>query len=167
MESGAWEGTWLNNFHIYLENRYVIWHRKFEKEVLSQDLILILVFSNVALVVKNLPAAAGGARDVGLIPVLGRSPGVGNDNPLQYSCLENSMDKRSLVGYIVHGLTELYIRVTEHTHIYTCVILLPVVQVGSLAVLLSSSSKSFLHPLSAYVVLLKCVYERLPLWPSG
>jgi len=165
MESGAWEGTWLNNFHIYLENRYVIWHRKFEKEVLSQDLILILVFSNVALVVKNLPAAAGGARDVGLIPGSGRSPGVGNDNPLQYSCLENSTDKRSLEGYSPQGCRES--DTTEHTHTYTCIILLPVLQVGSLAVLLSSSSKSFLHPLSAYVVLLKCIYERLPLWPSG
>ena len=45
-----------------------------------------------ALVVKNLPASAGDARDVGLIPELGRSPGVGNGNPLQYSCLENLMD---------------------------------------------------------------------------
>ena len=33
------------------------------------------------------------ARDVGLIPGLGRSPGGGNDNPLQYSCLENPMDR--------------------------------------------------------------------------
>ena len=36
---------------------------------------------------------AGDARDVGSIPVLGRSLGVGNGNPLQYSCLENSMDR--------------------------------------------------------------------------
>ena len=46
--------------------------------------------------VKNLPAGAGGAGDPGdmcLIPGLGRSPGVGNGNPLQYLCLENSMDK--------------------------------------------------------------------------
>ena len=38
-------------------------------------------------------ARAGDARDVGLIPGLGRSPGGGHGNPLQYSCLENSMDK--------------------------------------------------------------------------
>ena len=44
-------------------------------------------------VVKNLPAIAEGARDAGSIPGLGRSPGVGNDNPLQYCCLENSMDR--------------------------------------------------------------------------
>ena len=40
-------------------------------------------------VVKNLPANAGGARDMGLIPGSGRSPGGGNGNALQYSCLEN------------------------------------------------------------------------------
>ena len=37
-------------------------------------------------VLKNLPATAGDTRDVGSIPVLGRSPGEGNVNPLQYSC---------------------------------------------------------------------------------
>ena len=48
--------------------------------------------SQVALVVKNLPATAGDVRDVGSIPGLGRSPGEGHVNPLQYSCLENPMD---------------------------------------------------------------------------
>ena len=43
--------------------------------------------------VKNLPANAGDARDVALIPESGRSPGGGNGNPHQYSCLENSMDR--------------------------------------------------------------------------
>ena len=42
--------------------------------------------------VKNAPANAGDARDMGLIPGLGGSPGGGHDNPLQYSCLENPMD---------------------------------------------------------------------------
>ena len=45
--------------------------------------------------VKNLPANAGDARDVGLIPGLGRSPGGGNGNLLQYSCLENITDRRA------------------------------------------------------------------------
>ena len=45
--------------------------------------------SEVALVVKNLPANAGDIRDTGLIPGLGRSPGGGHGNPLQSSCLEN------------------------------------------------------------------------------
>ena len=43
--------------------------------------------SRVALVVKNLPANAGDLREAGLIPELGRSPGGGHGNPLQYSCL--------------------------------------------------------------------------------
>ena len=43
--------------------------------------------------VKNPPASAGEARDACLIPGLGRSPGEGNDNLLQYSCLENPMDR--------------------------------------------------------------------------
>ena len=44
-------------------------------------------------VVKNPPPNAGDARDMGSIPGLGRSPGIRNDNPLQYFCLENSMDR--------------------------------------------------------------------------
>ena len=47
----------------------------------------------MALVIKNLPVSAGDKRDAGLIPVSGRSPGEGNGNPLQYSCLENPMDR--------------------------------------------------------------------------
>ena len=43
--------------------------------------------------VKNLPANGGDIKDVGLIPELGRSPGEGNGNPLQYSCLGNPMDR--------------------------------------------------------------------------
>ena len=46
--------------------------------------------------VKNIPDNAEGGRDLVLIPGSGRSPQVGNSNPLQYSCLENSMDRGSL-----------------------------------------------------------------------
>ena len=49
--------------------------------------------------VKKLPSNTGDARDEGLIPGLGRSPGVGNGNLFQYSCLENSIWRRRLVGY--------------------------------------------------------------------
>ena len=64
--------------------------------------------------VKNPPVNATDARDSGLIPGLGRSPGVGNGNPLQYSCLENPMDKKSLAGYSPwsHKKSD----ATEHTH---------------------------------------------------
>ena len=51
----------------------------------------------MALVVKNLPANAGDIRDTGLILRSRRYPGEGHGNPLQYSCLENSM--RGLEGY--------------------------------------------------------------------
>ena len=46
-------------------------------------------------VVKNLPANAGDMGDVGLIPRSRRSPGGGNGNPFQYSCLENPMDREA------------------------------------------------------------------------
>ena len=49
--------------------------------------------SQVALMIKNLPANAGDLRDAGLIPGSRRSPGGGHGNPLQYSCLENPMDR--------------------------------------------------------------------------
>ena len=56
--------------------------------------------------VKNLPAIAGDIKDVGLIPGSGRdSPGEGHGNPLQYSCLENSMD-RGAWRATVHGVTK-------------------------------------------------------------
>ena len=45
--------------------------------------------------VKNPPANAGDVRDVGLVPGLGRSPGAGHGNPLQYSCLENPTDREA------------------------------------------------------------------------
>ena len=57
----------------------------------------------VALLVKNPPANAGNARDVDSIARLGRSPGVGNSTPLQYSCLEISMG-RGAWRATVHGV---------------------------------------------------------------
>ena len=56
--------------------------------------------------VKNLPFNAGDLRDTSLIPGSGRSPGEGHGNPLQDSCLENPMDRRSLAGYSPLGLKE-------------------------------------------------------------
>ena len=51
--------------------------------------------SQVVLVVKNLPANAEDARDMGLTPGSGRSPEGGHGNALQYSCLENPMDREA------------------------------------------------------------------------
>ena len=55
--------------------------------------------------VKNSPASAGDIRDVGSIPGSGRSPGQGDGNPHQYSCLKNPMEG-SLVGYSPEGHRE-------------------------------------------------------------
>ena len=55
--------------------------------------------------IKNLPAIAGETRDTGLIPGLGRSPGVRNGNPLQYSCLENTMNRGAWQA-IIHEVTK-------------------------------------------------------------
>ena len=54
--------------------------------------------SQLVLVVKNPPTNAGDIGDAGLIPELGRSPGGGHGNPLQCSCLENPIDRKSLAG---------------------------------------------------------------------
>ena len=56
-------------------------------------------------VVKNLPASAGDARDMGSIPGSGRSSGGGNGTPLQYSCLGNPMDKEAWWA-LVHGVAK-------------------------------------------------------------
>ena len=75
-------------------------------------------------VVKNLPADAGDARDVGSISESGSFPGVGNGNPLQYSCLENSI-VRGAWRAIVHGVTKRWMKQLAHTHISCAVIILP------------------------------------------
>ena len=63
-------------------------------------------------VVKNPPANTEDARDTGSIPGSGRAPGVGNGNPFQYSCLENSMDRRAWQSMGLQRVGR-----TEHTHI--------------------------------------------------
>ena len=66
---------------------------------------MVLQTSQVVLVVENLPANEGDIRDTGSIPGLGRSSRVGNGNSLQYSCLENPMD-RGAWWAAVHGAAE-------------------------------------------------------------
>ena len=91
----------------------------------------------MALVVENLSANAGDIRDMGLILGLGRSPGIGNGNPLQYSCVENSMDtgawqamvyevSKSRTGLSMHRHTDTqthrYIHTHTHIHMHTRVL---------------------------------------------
>ena len=70
--------------------------------------------SQVALVVKNLPANAGDTGDAGLIPRLGRSPGKGNDNLFHYSFLETLM-YRSTWWVTVHGVTKSVTQLNTYT----------------------------------------------------
>ena len=95
------------------------WHDTFE--IHSFQLLPFLFLSSTSLgfpgglADKEQPASAGDARDLGLIPGWGRCPGVGNGNPLQYSCLEKSMNReRSLARYSPVGHRES--DTTEHTH---------------------------------------------------
>ena len=71
-----------------------IWnHQLFSTQPVLSSNSHICGVSQVAVVVNNLPADAGDVRDASLTPALGRSTGGGNDNPLQYSYLENPMDR--------------------------------------------------------------------------
>ena len=71
--------------------------------------------SQVVLVVKNPPANAEGTGDAGLIPGSERPPGGGNGNPLQYSCLENSMDRGVWWAQSREPQRVGHDRATEHT----------------------------------------------------
>ena len=63
-------------------------------------------------VVKNLPARAGNAGDAGSVPGLGRSPGGGHGNPLQYFFLENSLDRGALQA-TVYGVAKSWDRTEQ------------------------------------------------------
>ena len=74
---------------------------------------LFLSASQVPLDIKNLPAKAGDIRDLGSIPGLGRSPGGGNGNTLQNSCLENSKD-RGAWWAAIHGVAKSLSQLSTH-----------------------------------------------------
>ena len=80
------------------EKNYAPWHR--------------YGASQVALVVKNLPANARDVREAGSIPGLGRFPGEGNGDLLHYSCLENSMDRGAWQA-TDHGATKNWTRLKQ------------------------------------------------------
>ena len=78
----------------------------------NMDKSIILVGSPGGTVVNNLPANAGVAGDPGLIPGLGRSPGEGSGNPLQYSRLKSPMD-RGILWATVHGIAKSQARLND------------------------------------------------------
>ena len=92
--------------HTHIFKFWTLWVCEcvWEREQESSRAYHLLGFPS-GTVVKNLPANAGDSRDTGLIPGSGRSPGGGHGNPLQYSCLENSMD-RGAWWAAVHGIAK-------------------------------------------------------------
>ena len=80
----------------------------------NKNLKIATITSQVVLVLKNLPTNVG---DMGLISKWGRSPGGGNGNPLQYSCLGNPMDRRAWRA-TVHRVTKSWTQL-RHTHTHT------------------------------------------------
>ena len=78
--TGAWRAGPRSGLAIWIVSHYI-------------DGIHVILQG--ALVVKKLPANAGDIRDAGSIPGLGRTPGGGHGNPIQYSCLQNSMDRET------------------------------------------------------------------------
>ena len=76
--------------------------------------------SQVALVVKYMPASVGDIRDMGLIPESGRSPGGGHGNLLNYSCLKNPMD-RGTWWAIVHRVSKSQTRLKQFS-MHACMI---------------------------------------------
>ena len=87
------------NMPAFTVNSMSMTYRSFCKEVMTFQGFL------GSSAVKNLPPIAGDARDSGLIPGLGRSPGGGRGNPLHYSCLENPID-RGAWWVVIHRDTE-------------------------------------------------------------
>ena len=104
--------------------KYIYFHQLYISNVLSSDLILEEIKGCYpqgfpgGTTVENPPANVGDAGDSGLIPRLGRSPGVPNGNPLQYSCLENSMDRGAWMA-TVHAVAESQTRLTPACKHYT------------------------------------------------
>ena len=103
-KSQRWQGSLGHVFHggqpprarnrvlLLCQEKY-LWFQLHGNPKAHQLLDLSRRRSPVAQLIKNLLANAGDTRDVGSIPVLGRFPGQGNGNPLQYSCLRNSLDR--------------------------------------------------------------------------
>ena len=105
--------------------------------------------------VKNPPANARGRKDVGSIPGSGRSLGVGNDNLLQYLCLENSMDREAGWGTVHSCLKES----DTHTHTHTHTILWK--NPNKLFSQHSSKTDQILYPQEAYIILEKTEFEKI------
>ena len=117
--------------------------------------------SQVVLIVKNPPASAGDTRDKGSIPGSERSPGEGHGNPLQYSCLENPMDRgawRATVHRGAKSRTRLKWHVHSHYKVWFIGKIGPVYKVSSFIALVAFRVPSSCLWLKAALV---------PLWQPG
>ena len=85
-----------------------------EPDIRRFTLLSILIFPGGS----EVKASASNVRDVGSVPGSGRSPGEGNGNPLQYSCLENPMDGEAWWD-TVHGVAKSRTRLSDFTHLLT------------------------------------------------
>ena len=96
-ESNTWKGCWTSGWRHC--SWAIIWLVFGEEVVIQKKCILILIFIKYICSIYGSPGGSVGKEsacnmeDLGSIPVSGRSPGDGNGNPLQYSCLENPMDR--------------------------------------------------------------------------
>ena len=111
-----WRGVGGGVTAVGLENSFLFIYYSFI------IIIIIIGASSVAQLVKNPSANARDTRDKGSIPGWGRSPGEGNGNSLQYSCLENSMDRGGWQA-TAHGVADSDVTeracVSTHTHTHT------------------------------------------------
>ena len=109
---------YFNFYHIRSVSKY-----QDEYKIIMNIKFISIGFLSSA-VIKNLPANVGDARDLCSIPGWGRSPGVGNGNPLQYSWLENRMTEepvhdRLQAHWVPKSQTQLSDKAHTHTHTHT------------------------------------------------
>ena len=117
---------------------------------------------------SEVKASASNAGELGLIPELGRSPGEGNDNPLQYSCLENPMD-RGAWWATIHGVTKSRTRLSDFTftfillayfqssiHAAACIRISFLLRLNNISLYVYTTLNLSIHLLTGIWVIFKC-----------
>ena len=120
LRDNLWRTFLLGNEPVQLEGKSTLATQLQSSNILKSQSVenamhLLLCLNPSGTMINNLPANAGDTRDVGSIPGWGRSPGVGNGNPLQHFFLENSMDIGAWQA-IVHRVTKSWTWLSKPTH---------------------------------------------------